>query len=184
MLVLIAALLSVLGTSQAAVTPSGPTVNLQAILSNGETAYVENAFEDRYTVTDTLANAAVFTLDETTGFFYQATTDLVDYPSGYIVPAVTSADVLGLLELQGFDGTVVQGNGYFPLACTGSINLLGLTDASVPLTCGNNLLSGLVGGFGICPSLNNHIVNYGVLGEVRFPLECDSDLLTFDALTM
>lgn len=181
---LIAALLSVLGTSQAAVTPSGPTVYLQAVLSNGAIGYVENAYQNQYTVTDAAANAAVFTLDESTGFFYQATTDLVDFPSGYVVPAVTSSDVLGLLELTGYDGTIVQGNGYYPLACTGSINLLSLTDVSVPLTCSNQLLSGLVGGFGICPQLNNHIVNYGVLGDVRFPLECDSSPLTFDSLEM
>lgn len=184
MLVLIAALLSVLGTSQAAVTPTGPTVNLQAILDNGDILYVENALQNRYTVTDTVAAAAVFTLDESTGFFYQATTDLTDYPSGYIVPAVTSSDILGVLELEGYDGTVVQGNGYFPLACTGSINLLGLTDVSVPLTCGNQLLSGLVGGFGVCPSLNDIIVNYGVLGVALFPLRCESGLLANDARTM
>lgn len=184
MLLLIAALLSAIGTSQAAIPPVGPVVNLEAVLSNGNTFYVENALDNEYTVTDDQNSAAVFTLEATTGFFYQSTTNLADFPSGYIVPAVTSSGVLSLLDLVGYDGIVVQGNGFFPLACSGSIDLLGLANPIIPLACANTILSTVVNGFGVCPARSNRIVNFGLLGLASFLLQCPSSLLAGDAVQM
>ncbi|KAJ4387697.1 hypothetical protein N0V93_008296 [Gnomoniopsis smithogilvyi] len=185
-MLLIIALLSILGTSLAQVDPVGPQIKLQVTLSTGGIAYVENAVNNEFTTTDSVANAAIFTADESTGFLYQATTNLAQFPSGYAVPAVTTQDLLGLLELTGYDADVVTTqSGYYPLTCSGNLNLLGLAQLTIPLLCTNTGLANLVTGFGICPALDNHIVNFGLIGSVDFLLQCglDAPLITgFNAI--
>lgn len=172
----IVALLSMVGSSLAQavpLTPQGPQIKLQAVLSTGAVVYVENAVGSEFTTTDSIDNAAIFTADENTGFLYQATTDLADFPSGYAVPAVTTQNLITLLDLTGYDATTVATQaGYYPLSCSGDINLLGLAQLTVPLLCTNTGLPNIITAFGICSTLNNRIVNFGAVGILTYALEC------------
>ncbi|KAJ4405430.1 hypothetical protein N0V82_010316 [Gnomoniopsis sp. IMI 355080] len=175
-MLLIVALLSMLGTSWAQVDPQGPQIKLQAVFLNGDTAYVENALANEFTTTDDVNAAAIFTADEASGYLFQASTDTINFPSGYAVPAIRTLGLVGVPELTGYDAeTVLLGTDYYPLDCSGNLNLLGITELDVPLVCLNTGLTNIVTGFGLCPDQGNTIVNFGVVGTLEFPLDCGLD---------
>lgn len=168
-------LLSMLGTSRAQVNPQGPTINLEAVFLAGSTGYVQNTAANEFTTTDSVDSAAVFIADQDTGYLFQPTTDSINFPSGYSVPAVRTLGVVGLYEVSSYDAqTVVDGigNGYYPLTCTGGLDLLSLVDLSVPVVCTDDGLTNLVTLFGTCPTLGNTIVDYGAVGLVQFLAQC------------
>lgn len=165
-------LLNIVGSSWA-YTPSGPSINLQAVLSNGATVYVENTADAaHYTYTSLVSNAAVFTLDEDTGYLFQSTSDLTDFPSGYAVPAVTEQGIISTLPLIPYDGTeLLSATGYYPLSCSSTLSL-GPLQFTVPLVCVNEGLANTFVGFGICDNAADIIENFGLIGSAAFLATC------------